>query len=117
MVYYRLRQVDFDGQYSYSEVASLMDCASTVGSIVALPNPTRGSVDGERGCGRARAADRRRSNCGMALGRVAMQKRIMLDEGRAAVQLNIAPLASGTYALVLQHGGCGPALRTRVVKR
>lgn len=40
LVYYRLKQVDFDGQYELSEVIALDRKSSTQGLITAYPNPT-----------------------------------------------------------------------------
>ena len=44
MNYYRLRQMDFDGRWEYSEVVSIkMEGANTV-SFTAFPNPSKGEV-------------------------------------------------------------------------
>jgi hypothetical protein len=39
VVYYRLKQVDMDGSYTYSEVVSVKQAASTIEQVAVYPNP------------------------------------------------------------------------------
>jgi len=43
VAYYRLKQVDFDGQYSYSQVIALRNNQKINAEIKAYPNPSNGN--------------------------------------------------------------------------
>ena len=42
--YYRLKQTDFDGQYTYSSARAVNNSASAFDALLAFPNPTTGTV-------------------------------------------------------------------------
>lgn len=44
MVYYRIKQVDYDGKYVYSDVvgAQVDNASATAAKLIAFPNPTNG---------------------------------------------------------------------------
>lgn len=43
--YYRLKQVDFDGAFIYSELISFKNCASGFRELYIYPNPTQGPIN------------------------------------------------------------------------
>lgn len=44
-LYYRLKQTDFDGKFSYSEIRSVIFGSDNTQSIVLYPNPTDGTIN------------------------------------------------------------------------
>jgi hypothetical protein len=44
LVYYRLRQVDFDGKFEYSSIVTFNNCTEFIPELRVYPNPTAGNV-------------------------------------------------------------------------
>jgi trimeric autotransporter adhesin len=94
-VYYRLRIIDADGQYSYSPVVPL-SLSGTKGIITIRPNPvvTDAVIDIT-----APASE----NAGWQLidntGNVVMYNNVLLKKGANAVHINMSTLPSGIYYL------------------
>ena len=97
-LYYRLRQIDFDGREAYSEVLSLMVAPGSTMAAVAFPNPTRGTLR-LTGVG-ARKADRLRIFTQQ--GREVTNLLSLVPGPVGAVDLDLSRLPPGNY--VIQHG-------------
>jgi hypothetical protein len=91
--YYRLRQVDYDGNYSHSPIESVQFQRSTA-MLSAFPNPARDIVYFpvealRQGIGEIRILDAR--------GRVVISQQASLAEGAGRIDVPIADLPAGQY--------------------
>ena len=102
-VYYRLHQVDTDGNGSYSPVRTVRVAAPLGLTVAAWPQPfgangpTVGLRTAQAGPATLRAYD--------ALGRPVLNQNLTLSAGTTALPLaELGPLASGVYVLRLKQG-------------
>jgi len=100
VIYYRLKMVDADGQYKYSNVVTIY--LSDITGLSVSPNPTSGETKMMINA----AADGRvqwklRDNHG----RVVMQNRISVNKGNNNVNINISSLSSGVYYMHVTGAG------------
>ncbi len=97
--YYRLKQVDFDGSFEYSNVIAI---ASEYGEDYALyPNPTKDYLN------YAFNSDKKQSVTIILkdlMGRVVAQYSEDVSEGNAAIQLDLTSLVAGNYFITVFHG-------------
>ncbi|NJC26877.1 T9SS type A sorting domain-containing protein [Neolewinella antarctica] len=91
--YYRLKQVDYDGQYEYSTIESVLFANETNGELVIYPNPTAGVVNIE--LGRAGDAAQLFDNYGREVTALAVP---VITSDRQ-LQLDLTTLPVGVYHL------------------
>ncbi|MCC6723289.1 MAG: T9SS type A sorting domain-containing protein [Saprospiraceae bacterium] len=105
--YYRLKQVDFDGDFEYSKVISTVVGRGTVGSVSLFPNPTADLVTIQ-----LPDAD---GSCQVTLFDLTGKR--WLDAPLNGNSLNISYLPTGTYLLVLRDENGQQLLHERLVKQ
>lgn len=95
--YYRLKQVDFDGHYEYSDVAAVQIGELTEAKLTAFPNPVQDQLQvrwqGDKNIEKLRLLD--------AQGRV-MSLDVLINNKQA--ELNLQHLPAGTYYLEVLSG-------------
>lgn len=95
--YYRLKMVDIDYTYEYSNIIAINNINTTIGNdIIIYPNPSEGEVF-------ASITGIRNQNviCNILdmSGRVISSTRIALNDGKNIVPLNTAALSAGVYMI------------------
>ncbi len=93
-VYYRIRQVDTDGSFSYSRMISLASGADR--ELVAWPNPARDRVTIDLGSGYIGSTASLISTAGIALQQVEVKNEILI--------LDVSRYAPGIYLLQMYDG-------------
>lgn len=97
VVWYRIRQVDLDGNSSYSKVISLRLRSSNIPELQALPNPFRSQLEIYVDAPAAGNTEIRLLN---TEGRVIITKMAALNKGRNTIRLNdLQGLSHGLYML------------------
>lgn len=96
--YYRLRQVDIDGQFSYSDVI-VINCKRTRDDIRLYPNPATSSISltffEQSGSLSIQFVD--------FTGRVVKEELVILNEGYNTVSMDISGLSKGIYYVKLNR--------------
>ncbi|MEJ6615755.1 MAG: T9SS type A sorting domain-containing protein, partial [Crocinitomicaceae bacterium] len=98
--YYRLKQTDFDGKWSYSNMVSV-SLESSFGNISIIPNPVKGKsiVSFETS---------KRKNIEVLIkdlaGKTISAKNHFPSEGQNIVNLETEKLSNGMYLLILNNG-------------
>ncbi len=106
--FYRLKQVDFDGTYTYSEIQIVAlskdsPCLNPLGTGIVLPNPTLGTfyfeidLDAEVGNTRFQILD--------VLGQKMTEKEINLNTGKNRISFEMEQWSPGTYFLTVDAKG------------
>lgn len=95
--YYRIKQVDFDGHYSYSKIVRVISDKATKNSVTILNNPVRDNL--------AVSIMATRSFTGSfnildVSGKVVYKKKLNLNTGNNIVEIGKFGYASGVYYLV-----------------
>ena len=108
--YYRLRQVDFDGKFTYSNVVFIKGEPATELALSALfPNPTHQLLNVVL---EAPAGQKVQLLITDLAGKMVQQQTIYLQKGVNSKTVNVAALAKGTYILkVVCADGCERAVR------
>ncbi|RKD19616.1 hypothetical protein BCY91_13595 [Pelobium manganitolerans] len=95
-VYYRLKQVDNDGKFTYSDVVSVNLSGSA--TVSAYPNPTTGLLNVEHG-----------PVNGGSLSVFDLQGKVLISQslanGASSTSVNVAKLVPGTYVLNVTNSG------------
>lgn len=101
--YYRLRQVDTDGTYSYSRIVAVTHTADGMSTVVLYPNPSDGSrlsVMIHQAVGKSVPM-----TISDLTGRIVWQNNLSVNaEGRSSLELSVR-LPAGTYIATIEHGG------------
>jgi hypothetical protein len=95
--FYRIRQVDFDGKYTYSKIVRINRDAQVKNTITVLNNPVQGEL--------AIAVNARRAVTGMvsvsdASGKMVYQRKVKVVAGNNVLDLGNFNFAGGMYYLV-----------------
>lgn len=96
LTYYRLKQVDIDGTYAYSDIIKIdTDCTDSAGDILDIfPNPVSNSMQ-------IRLYSNTHEHANIVVmgmqGRVLFKQAFALTEGPNFIDCNVADLAAGTY--------------------
>jgi hypothetical protein len=100
MNFYRLKQVDRDGQVAYSDIVAINADRDFITRLRISPNPARdiAILDGV-----AAAATRATINIYDAEGRQVMQQNVQLTAGDNRLPITVSRLAPGTYFVVLHR--------------
>lgn len=101
--YYRLRQVDTDGTYSFSRIVAVTNTSDGLNSIVLYPNPSDGSRLSVM-INNAAGALVPMTITDLA-GRIVWQNNLPMNvEGYSSLELPFR-LPAGTYIATIEHGG------------
>jgi hypothetical protein len=111
--YYRLKQTDFNGAFSYSAIIS-MENKFMVASVENIhPNPSTGDIN----------FDLVSTGEGTALvevmditGRVVISSSSGIKDGRNTLKVDISSLAQGSYILRVSMGCCNFSSMTKIVR-
>lgn len=101
LIYYRLKQVDFDGAYEYSNTASVS--LKDASLAILHPNPTEGSkvdltiTNARKGEIFVEISDARGLNV--------LSKRFALSDGASTLSLDLENIAQGTYFVKILRDG------------
>jgi hypothetical protein len=110
--YYRLKQVDFDGTTTYSEVIALEVEADAVNNAL-FPNPTRGKVFYRVNTTVEKSVELRISN---ALGQQISQEVYQLTTGQNQITIDLSKYPAASYWIQV-FGEDGQLMRTEIVNK
>ncbi len=99
--YFRLKQVDFDGSYSYSETLYLRSECGLEDGFLIYPNPTKDKVTLEF---KTETEEEARLEIFDALGRKRGERLFMTVEGISREILDLEGYNAGTYTITLVYG-------------
>ncbi|MEZ4916276.1 MAG: T9SS type A sorting domain-containing protein [Chitinophagales bacterium] len=114
--YYRLKQVDFDGKTEYSKIVSskLNDSNKTVFEVTLIPNPTKGT--GKVSINTT-SAENITFKVYSSIGKVVLEKALLLEKGLNQFDIHLENLATGTYNVILYGEKTKPVkLKWMVIK-
>lgn len=112
---YRLRQVEVTGAAKLSNIVSISGVKPTVLTLAGLfPNPTAAKVNLLVD---APAKDEITLVVTDAVGRIIKTQRAFVDAGSNTVQMDVAPLAQGTYLIKVSCNSNCQSVTTRFVKQ
>ena len=99
LTYYRLRQVDFDGRFEYSDIVSIGRRTSDASAVSVFPNPTTDVLNVSYF---SEMEEELTITIVDITGRVVYSENSMLNDGANKLELNCNILEKGTYFLNLQ---------------
>lgn len=101
--YYRLKQTDYDGKYSYSSIIAIDNTTNEKSNQISVyPNPTKNilniSIDAQNKCD---------INIELinSLGQIIQTKTIAIDKGSNTKQIDIKEVSAGAYQLKITING------------
>ncbi|MCW3102009.1 MAG: hypothetical protein JWO09_449 [Bacteroidetes bacterium] len=111
--YYRLKQTDYNGKYSYSSIISIENKLDMVAVSNVHPNPTTDDLNFDfyspvKGTVRIMIMD--------YTGRIVADKVQTVEEGKSSLNTQMGELAKGVYALKVEFSEGGFKSITKVVK-
>ena len=95
MAQYRIRQVDFDGQASYSAIRSV-DCESKDVSVQVYPIPARDNLNIAVRSDKSIRTEFKVFDMG---GKMVKSQPVVLNSGNSNVAMNVSNLPSGEYVI------------------
>lgn len=113
VAYYRLRFVDRDGSFKFSNVVSVV-FRSTSAKLIVHPNPALDNIAVELFQGPAGPAELLVMD---ASGRKVKQARIVLESGSVSISLPVHDLESGSYIVQVRVDGAAEVALGRFVKQ
>lgn len=90
--YYRIKQTDYNGQFSYSDVKSVLVLGDNVGEVSVTPNPSQDFIN------IATNLEGYQISINDMSGRL-----VMKDYGRGSTGMNISSLDAGVYYLTVEN--------------
>jgi hypothetical protein len=113
--YYRLKQVDVDGQANYSDVIAINNISALdPNDILIAPNPTNGITE-------LRFANPERDKFHLELyditGRMVAEQHLQIEEGLQKLPINLSELNDGVYIAKIRLENSGIGLTKKIVKR
>ena len=112
IVYYRLKQTDFDGKYSYSEIISSKPCNQSETSVISIyPNPLNDNVTISFN---SVVEENVTIEILSEKGDKVFTKDIKVIIGKSLIELDLSHLAKGTYLLYFSNF---PTESHKIVKR
>jgi PQQ-dependent dehydrogenase (s-GDH family) len=109
LIYYRLKMVDKDGNYSYSNVVTI-SLADITGHVTVSPNPAADKIMVTVG---ALSDGKAQWNITDNAGRMVMKGSAQLKQGRNTMPVNINKLSSGIYYLNIYGGGIDQKIKVQ----
>jgi hypothetical protein len=109
LIYYRLKMVDKDGNYSYSNVVTI-SLADITGHVTVSPNPAADKIMVTVG---ALSDGKAQWNITDNAGRMVMKGSAQLKKGRNTMPVNINKLSSGIYYLNIYGGGIDQKIKVQ----
>jgi hypothetical protein len=112
--YYRLRMIDFDGKFTYSQVVLIRKDSKTVSGVVINPNPVINGIatvkmtSARKGSVELRVVDQS--------GRVVLKQVQNIYEGNNAITLTLQQLQSGIYTLQVVDADAVLATKFSVIR-
>jgi hypothetical protein len=100
--YYRLKQVDIDGQFTYSEVVELRPATKGSELVSVHPNPSSGQFNVQY---YADQKSRISLNVTDIKGALVYEKVMQIESGEINIPLNLSDLPEGVYILRLDESG------------
>ncbi len=100
--YYRLKQVDFDGTFEYSEVVSIQRRSDKFSIVSLFPNPTSDNIQLNYHVNKASKVNIQLTD---VLGRVISSNTHSADKGINNYTIDMNAYAVGVYFVKLQNGG------------
>ncbi|MBC7426599.1 MAG: T9SS type A sorting domain-containing protein [Bacteroidia bacterium] len=101
LIFYRLKQVDFNGQSSYSSIATIRKAEGPISNPKLYPNPTNGSIVLELNA-------KEESNGTVVItdniGKVVYSSSITVAEGFNSTPLSLTDMADGVYFVTFRTG-------------
>ncbi|MFZ1685995.1 MAG: hypothetical protein WAU70_01120 [Flavobacteriales bacterium] len=114
--FYRLRQVDLNGEVKLTEVVPLADCSGVTSKLLAVPNPATDMIQVWVDLPKWIDATARLEMLD-ATGRSMVQQAVNIEDGRGLAPMDLSRLGPGAYTLRLSNGDRGILEHTRVVKQ
>ncbi|HET6989848.1 MAG TPA: T9SS type A sorting domain-containing protein, partial [Bacteroidia bacterium] len=111
--YYRLKQTDFNGAFSYSGIV-VMENKFVIASVENIhPNPSTGDLNfdllsTEKGTALVEVMD--------ITGRIVLSSSSAIEDGRNTLKVDLSSLAQGTYMLRVSMGCCNFTSLNKVIK-
>jgi hypothetical protein len=111
--YYRLKQTDFNGAFSYSGII-VIENKFVIASVENIhPNPSNGELNfdllsTEKGPLLIEVMD--------ITGRVVLTNSVDIQDGKNSLKIDLTPLAQGTYMLRVSMGCCNFSAINKVIK-
>lgn len=112
MRYYRLRQVDFDGTFSYSHVVSVELLSSSSNTMSIAPNPAAAGM--VQLTYQASANEKINTTVFNLSGQQLMTQQQLVTEGENTIPLDLVNLKAGLYFVRVNGGGEALSLRLTV---
>lgn len=110
-VYYRLKQVDFTGTYTYSPVVALKSDSDSQPKLLAYPNPTKGKITLML---ETPATENYNLEIRDLAGKLVLAEKAILGNQTNELTLNIQHLPAGTYLVSARSEAS--VLVTRIIK-
>jgi hypothetical protein len=110
--YYRLRQVDTDGSFTYSQVIAV-ETPSEMSSYIVYPNPTSGAVTYQFYLD---TPDKVEIEVLNLLGQRLQTRTFELMEGAQQLQLDLSDYPNATYTLRIKHANSNAVRTVKVIK-
>ena len=112
LTYYRLKSIDLDGTYNYSNVIAI-EIKGEINSGVLYPNPTSdiinyGFTSEENEILEIKVLD--------MVGKVVIRNEVELNVGNNKIPINLTELISGNYTIVIKHTNSGVTKTSKVIK-
>ena len=112
--YYRLKQTDYDGKFSYSSIISIENKLDEITLTNVHPNPTTADLNFDfsspvRGIVKIQIVD--------YLGRVVVSKFQKVEEGKSSLMTQMSELAKGVYTLKVEFSEGDFKSITKIVKQ
>jgi len=113
VTYYRLKQTDFNGVYTYSAIIAVSNTLNEISLTNLRPNPTSDDVTFDmyspaRGKATIQIMD--------YLGQVVSDETQTVTEGNSTINVKMSDLSKGVYSLKVSFTGSGVVSITKIVK-
>jgi hypothetical protein len=113
-IYYRIRQTDINGTFTYSKTIRLATGKSTMEQLAMYPNPSTGVLNLDLATGSAANETLYVTVMGTA-GNVVINRSYQVGEGRLSTSLDLSTLPAGTYYVKLTGAGTSEQARQFVL--
>jgi hypothetical protein len=107
VLYYRLKMIDKDGSFTYSDVVTIT-LPSVTGKISVFPNPARKEI---KVTVAVPADGKVKWNITDNTGRIVLQNSISLKKGNNSTQINVSNLSGGIYYLNMSGAGINQKIK------